>query len=77
MITLDLDYQPGWTLAGGGIADPEVYHRKQKDLIPRDLKFNQVKWFQSKCKSFDPENNCVHLDNGKKVYTSFKYNNRS
>jgi hypothetical protein len=62
----------GWTLAGGGITKAEKYTKLQEDLIPRDLKLNKIKWFQSKCSAFEPEKNCVYLENGKKVKQNFK-----
>lgn len=60
-------YQPGWTLVGGGLGKQEKYRRSQKDVTPRDFRFKKVKWYQAKCNEFDPENNSISLNDGKKI----------
>ena len=55
-------YQPGWTLAGGGIKKPEAFTRNEEDLIPKGCD-----WINTKVNGFDPENNTVILDDNKKV----------
>ncbi len=61
-----LDYQPGWTMVGGGLKPAEFYRRKEKDLMP-----NGIDWHQSNVVSFDPDNNSVELANGKKLNYDF------
>ena len=60
------DYQPGWTLVGGGVEKAENMCRLEKDQIPKNVDF-----FQNKASVFDPDQNSVELDNGKKVYFKF------
>lgn len=56
------DYQPGWTLVGGGIEKADKMCRLEKDQIPKGVDF-----FQKKASAFDPDQNTVELDDGKKV----------
>lgn len=56
---------------GGGLGKQEKYRRSQKDVTPRDFRFKKVKWYQAKCNEFDPENNSITLNDGKKVNFAF------
>ena len=51
-------YQPGWTMVGGGIFEPESTHRKTADLIPAG-----VDWIAQSVTGFAPDDNSVTLDN--------------
>jgi sulfide:quinone oxidoreductase len=51
-------YQPGWTMVGGGIFEPESTHRKTADLIPAG-----VDWIAQSVTGFAPDDNSVSLDN--------------
>ena len=62
------DYQPGWTLVGGGLKTADQVRRHQKDLIP-----SGVDWIKTNAASFDPVKNSVTLANGNKVYTLFLF----
>ncbi|MCB1664138.1 MAG: TIGR01244 family phosphatase [Pseudomonadales bacterium] len=55
-------YQPGWTLVGGGVFQPQDTERDMASLIPRG-----VEWIQSAAQSFAPENNSVTLDDDSTV----------
>ena len=50
-------YQPGWTMVGGGIFDPQQTAKTMGSLIPRG-----VHWIKSAVAAFEPENNAVILD---------------
>ena len=50
-------YQPGWTMVGGGIFEPEDTSRTMGSLIPKG-----VSWIKSAVAAFEPENNAVILD---------------
>ena len=51
-------YQPGWTMVGGGVFEPESTHRKTVDLIPAG-----VDWIAQSATGFAPDDNSVSLDN--------------
>ncbi len=53
------DYQPLWTLVGGGVMPREATRRRQADLIPPG-----VEWLQDAAASFDPERNTVTTRGG-------------
>ncbi|RNA43059.1 sulfide:quinone mitochondrial [Brachionus plicatilis] len=55
-------YQPGWTLAAGGVKNPDSFRRPQSKLIP-----SGVDWIKAKASVFEPESNSITLDNGEKV----------
>ncbi len=57
------DYQPGWTLVGGGIKPADAMKAPQESLIPKG-----VEWIKTNAAVFDPENNSVTLKSGKNVY---------
>ena len=50
-------YQPGWTMVGGGIFQPEQTARTMGSLIPRG-----VTWIKSAVAAFEPQNDAVILD---------------
>lgn len=50
-------YQPGWTMVGGGIFDPEDTAKTMGSLVPRG-----VKWIKAAVAAFEPDNNAVILD---------------
>ena len=55
-------YQPGWTMVGGGIFDPQVTERSMASLIPRG-----TQWIRAAVTAFDPDNNQVELDDGRRI----------
>jgi len=58
-------YQPGWTMVGGGIFEPQQTSRTMGSLIPQG-----VHWIKAAVAAFEPENNAVILDGCRVV----KYN---
>ncbi|MCG3268156.1 bifunctional protein tyrosine phosphatase family protein/NAD(P)/FAD-dependent oxidoreductase [Yoonia sp. I 8.24] len=50
-------YQPGWTMVGGGIFEPQQTARTMGSLIPRG-----VHWIQAAVAAFEPDNNAIILD---------------
>lgn len=50
-------YQPGWTMVGGGIFDPQSTAKTMGSLIPQG-----VHWIKSAVAAFEPKNNAVILD---------------
>jgi len=52
-------YQPGWTMVGGGIFNPEQTARTMASQIP-----GGVKWIKKAVVSFQPDQNHVTLDDG-------------
>jgi sulfide:quinone oxidoreductase len=50
-------YQPGWTMVGGGIFQPQDTVRTMGSLIPRG-----VRWIKAAVAAFEPEKNVVILD---------------
>ncbi|HEY7884126.1 MAG TPA: FAD/NAD(P)-binding oxidoreductase, partial [Cellvibrionaceae bacterium] len=55
-------YQPGWTLVGAGVFTPEQTRRATASLIPRG-----VKWIKAAVDSFNPDNNSVLLNDGRRL----------
>jgi sulfide:quinone oxidoreductase len=55
----DHDYQPGWTLVGGGIMALEQTRRDEASLIPTG-----VTWIQAAATGFDPTANAVSTSSG-------------
>ena len=56
------DYQPGWTLVGGGLKSKEKLRRPLTTLIDSKLKFHN-----EAVRSFFPEENYVELSNGDRI----------
>lgn len=50
-------YQPGWTMVGAGIFDPETTAKTMGSLIPKG-----VHWIKSAVAAFEPKDNAVILD---------------
>ncbi len=50
-------YQPGWTMVGGGVFEPQTTARTMGSLIPRG-----VHWIKAAVAAFEPEDNAVILD---------------
>ncbi|MBY5973805.1 TIGR01244 family phosphatase [Ferrimonas balearica] len=50
-------YQPGWTMVGGGIFEPQKTARTMGSVIPRG-----VTWIKAAVAAFEPEANAVILD---------------
>ncbi|WP_106745962.1 bifunctional protein tyrosine phosphatase family protein/NAD(P)/FAD-dependent oxidoreductase [Yoonia maritima] len=50
-------YQPGWTMVGGGIFEPQETVRTMGSLIPRG-----VHWIKAAVAAFEPDNNAIILD---------------
>uniref|UniRef100_A0A8C2GE54 Sulfide:quinone oxidoreductase, mitochondrial n=1 Tax=Cyprinus carpio TaxID=7962 RepID=A0A8C2GE54_CYPCA len=55
-------YQPIWTLVGAGAKSVASSGRPTASVIP-----SGVTWVKSKAAEFDPKNNTVHTDSGKKI----------
>ena len=53
------DYQPGWTLVGGGVMTVDQTRRSEAALIPRG-----VRWIQSAAASFEPARNQLVTSDG-------------
>ncbi|TAM07946.1 MAG: phosphatase [Paraburkholderia sp.] len=56
------DYQPAWTLVGGGVYDAKKTRRPMASVIPEG-----VKWIRAAATRVEPHNNLVRLDNGETV----------
>ena len=54
------DYQPIWTLVGGGVFPREVSRRSMADVMPRG-----VEWIRDRVTQFNPEKNEVTTEGGK------------
>ncbi|MDH6153452.1 MULTISPECIES: bifunctional protein tyrosine phosphatase family protein/NAD(P)/FAD-dependent oxidoreductase [Paraburkholderia] len=50
-------YQPGWTMVGAGVFDPEITARKMASVLPR-----KVHWLKAAVAAFEPESNAVVLE---------------
>nr|WP_324827549.1 FAD/NAD(P)-binding oxidoreductase [Qipengyuania sp. Z2] len=55
-------YQPGWTMVGAGIFEPEVTRRPMASVMPK-----AATWIRASAASFQPEDNQVTLDDGSTV----------
>ncbi len=55
-------YQPAWTLVGAGAYDIAETVKPMADIIPKN-----VEWIQSAASGFDPENDRVHLADGRVI----------
>jgi sulfide:quinone oxidoreductase len=56
-------YQPGWTLVGAGIFNQRDTVKTMASLIP-----DGVEWIKAAVGSFEPEQNCVRLEDARPVY---------
>lgn len=59
-------YQPAWTLVGGGDFQLEKTIKDEKDCIPEN-----ATWIKAAAAAFEPQNNLVMLNNGKKVHYDY------
>ena len=50
-------YQPGWTMVGGGVFEPEQTAKTMGSLIPKG-----VHWIKSAVAAFEPKDNAIVLD---------------
>ncbi|SAL42340.1 pyridine nucleotide-disulfide oxidoreductase [Caballeronia udeis] len=50
-------YQPGWTMVGAGVFDPETTAREMAAVLPR-----KVHWIKAAVAAFEPEKNSVVLE---------------
>lgn len=55
-------YQPAWTLVGGGAYNIAETARNMADVIPP-----KAEWIQAAASGFDPDNNLVHLVDGRSI----------
>jgi sulfide:quinone oxidoreductase len=56
------DYQPGWTMVGGGVFDVKDTRRAEASVIPAG-----VRWIKGAVASFEPERDQVTLEDGSAV----------
>lgn len=56
------DYQPGWTMVGGGVFDVKDTRRAEASVIPTG-----VRWIKGAVVSFEPEHDQVTLEDGSTV----------
>ncbi len=55
-------YQPGWTMVGGGVFDAQSTRRDMADVFP-----SFATWIQQAASGFEPDSNCVVLDDGARI----------
>ncbi|MXO96584.1 pyridine nucleotide-disulfide oxidoreductase [Erythrobacter aquimaris] len=55
-------YQPGWTMVGGGVFQPEQTRRSTASVLPKG-----VNWTKARAASFEPEDNLVKLEDGSEI----------
>jgi len=55
-------YQPGWTMVGGGVFEPEITVRPMESVMPKG-----VTWLRQAAAGFRPEDNQVTLADGSTV----------
>ena len=56
------DYQPGWTMVGGGIFDQQSTRRSMHSIMP-----SGVTWVRRAVTTFTPEESSIELDNGDRL----------
>jgi len=56
------DYQPGWTMVGGGVFDVKDTRRPEATVIPAG-----VRWIKGAVVSFEPERDQVTLEDGSTI----------
>ncbi|WP_214654866.1 FAD/NAD(P)-binding oxidoreductase [Sphingomonas albertensis] len=56
------DYQPGWTMVGGGVFDAKDPRRPEASVMPAG-----VRWIKGAVASFEPERDTVTLEDGSTV----------
>lgn len=55
-------YQPGWTLVGGGVFQPETTQRRMKDVVP-----SRCRLIAEGVESFQPDEDKITLCNGQRL----------
>lgn len=55
-------YQPGWTLVGAGVFDPQTTRRTMAEVMP-----SKARWIRQAVSAFHPDRNSVALDDGTMV----------
>ncbi len=55
-------YQPGWTMVGAGIFEPQTTAREMASLIPPG-----ARWVKAAVSAFEPENNAIVLEGCPKI----------
>ncbi|GGZ07150.1 bifunctional protein tyrosine phosphatase family protein/NAD(P)/FAD-dependent oxidoreductase [Novosphingobium colocasiae] len=55
-------YQPGWTMVGAGVFDPEFTRRTEAQVMPK-----QVTWLRNAASGFVPDDNKVLLTDGREI----------
>jgi sulfide:quinone oxidoreductase len=55
-------YQPGWTMVGAGVFEPQATRRPMADVIPKG-----IEWIRLAARSFEPQHNAVVLDDGRRL----------
>ena len=55
-------YQPGWTMVGAGIFEPQQTRRSTASVLPKG-----VNWIKARAASFQPESNLVKLEDGTEI----------
>lgn len=56
------DYQPGWTMVGGGVFSAESTRRSAESVIPKNCS-----WYQASAEVVEPHTQTVFLSNGDSV----------
>ncbi|NAT03976.1 pyridine nucleotide-disulfide oxidoreductase, partial [Pseudomonas syringae pv. actinidiae] len=55
-------YQPGWTMVGAGIFEPQSTARSMASLIPKG-----VQWIKAAVATFEPQDNALTLEDGRSI----------
>ena len=55
-------YQPGWTLVGAGVFQPETTRRPMASVIPQG-----AKWLRQEVRTFHPDEHAVELADGSRI----------
>ena len=62
-------YQSMFTLVGGGLKTFQETHNPTSSVLPEGCD-----WIKQSVTEFDPENNCIKMDNRDMVYNIFIFN---
>lgn len=55
-------YQPGWTMVGAGVFEPQSTARSMASLIPKG-----VQWIKAAVATFEPQDNALTLEDGRSI----------
>ncbi|KPW54181.1 Uncharacterized protein ALO54_01268 [Pseudomonas syringae pv. philadelphi] len=55
-------YQPGWTMVGAGVFEPQSTARSMESLIPKG-----VQWIKAAVATFEPQDNALTLEDGRSI----------